>query len=80
MVDRLKLVDFPRERYLKKQGDSLWLNDRFSGDPVASGVSDGLKVRQGFLEGSNVNPVTEMVKMIEVNRAYEGKPEGHSGP
>jgi flagellar basal-body rod protein FlgG len=28
-------------------------------------------VRQGFLEGSNVNTVTEMVRMIEVNRTYE---------
>ncbi|ORC32868.1 flagellar basal-body rod protein FlgF [Marispirochaeta aestuarii] len=71
LVDRLKLVDFPRDRYLKKQGDSLWVNDRFSGDPVAAGVDDGLQVRQGFLEGSNVNPVREMVRMIEVNRAYE---------
>ncbi|WP_319561063.1 flagellar basal-body rod protein FlgF [Marispirochaeta sp.] len=71
LVDRLKLVDFPRDRYLKKQGDSLWLNDRFSGDPRPAGVEDGLQVRQGFLEGSNVNPVREMVRMIEVNRAYE---------
>ena len=71
LVDRLKLVDFPRDRYLKKQGDSLWVHDRFSGDPVAAGVDDGLQVRQGFLEGSNVNPVREMVRMIEVNRAYE---------
>lgn len=71
LVDRLKLVDFPRDRYLKKQGDSLWVHDRFSGEPVAAGVDDGLQVRQGFLEGSNVNPVREMVRMIEVNRAYE---------
>jgi flagellar basal-body rod protein FlgG len=28
-------------------------------------------VEQGFLETANVNPVTEMVAMIEVNRAYE---------
>ncbi|WP_338549682.1 flagellar hook-basal body complex protein [Roseovarius phycicola] len=29
------------------------------------------QVRQGFLEGSNVNPVNEMTRMIEVQRAYE---------
>lgn len=29
------------------------------------------KVMQGFLEGSNVNPVTEITRMIEVQRAYE---------
>lgn len=29
------------------------------------------KLMQGFLEGSNVNPVTEITRMIEVQRAYE---------
>ncbi len=29
------------------------------------------KVLEGFLEKSNVNVVTEMVRMIEVNRTYE---------
>lgn len=29
------------------------------------------KVVQGFLEGSNVNPVSEITRMIEVQRAYE---------
>ena len=28
-------------------------------------------VRQGFLEESNVNPVLEIARMIEVQRAYE---------
>lgn len=28
-------------------------------------------ILQGFLEGSNVNPVEEMARMIEVQRAYE---------
>lgn len=34
--------------------------------PVENGV-----IRQGFLEGSNVNPVSEITRMIEVQRAYE---------
>lgn len=34
--------------------------------PVENGV-----MLQGFLEGSNVNPVTEITRMIEVQRAYE---------
>jgi flagellar basal-body rod protein FlgF len=29
------------------------------------------KVVQGFLEGSNVNPVSEITRMIQVQRAYE---------
>jgi flagellar basal-body rod protein FlgG len=28
-------------------------------------------VLQGFIEAANVEPVREMVQMIEVNRAYE---------
>lgn len=33
--------------------------------------ADGATVSQGFLEGSNVNPVVEITRMIEVQRAYE---------
>lgn len=29
------------------------------------------RIRQGFLENSNVNPVLQMARMIEVQRAYE---------
>ena len=29
------------------------------------------RVLQGFVEAANVEPVREMVQMIEVNRAYE---------
>ncbi|MEM6617588.1 MAG: flagellar hook-basal body complex protein [Pseudomonadota bacterium] len=32
---------------------------------------DGGVIRQGYLESSNVNPVTEVTRMIEVQRAYE---------
>jgi flagellar basal-body rod protein FlgF len=35
-------------------------------DPVGGG-----KIFQGFLEDSNVNPVSEIARMIEVQRAYE---------
>ncbi len=33
--------------------------------------SEGAAVFQGFLEDSNVNPVAEVARMIEVQRAYE---------
>ncbi|WP_319825056.1 flagellar hook-basal body complex protein [Thalassovita sp.] len=38
-----------------------------------SGVepADGGRVLQGFLEGSNVDPVSQIARMIEVQRAYE---------
>lgn len=34
-------------------------------------VLENAKMRQGFVEGSNVNPVIEISRLIEVQRAYE---------
>ncbi len=70
-VDTLRVVDFSRDRFLKKQGDSLWRETEESGPPAQAALGSETKVEQGFLESSNVNPVTEMVRMIEVNRIYE---------
>ncbi len=69
-VDRLRVVDFENRRYLRKQGDSLWKDTEESG-PATVPAFNRPKVRQGFLEASNVNPVTAMVEMIEVQRIYE---------
>lgn len=40
---------------------------------AADGVepAEGGRIRQGFLEDSNVNPVSEIARMIAVQRAYE---------
>jgi flagellar basal-body rod protein FlgG len=70
-VGKLRIVDFNRTRYLQKQGNSLWKRTVESGEPVQIPESEPTKVKQGFLETSNVNPVNAMVEMIEVNRAYE---------
>ena len=70
-LDRLKLVNVERPRYLTKEGASFWNVTRESGPAVVAEGEARPKVRQGFLEGANVNVVTEMVEMIEVNRAYE---------
>ncbi len=71
LVDTLKVSDFKRTRYLKKEGNSFWRSTEESGEAKQVQMGSETKVIQGFLEGSNVNPVTEMVKMIEINRAYE---------
>jgi flagellar basal-body rod protein FlgG len=71
LLDTLKLVGFERERYLKKQGSSLYRADEFSGDPFILEPEERPKVYQGFNETANVDPVVEMVQMIEVNRSYE---------
>ena len=71
LVDTLKIVDFTRDRYLKKQGSSMWMATDESGSPKSIALGASTKTIQGFLEKANVNPVTEMVAMISVNRAYE---------
>jgi flagellar basal-body rod protein FlgF len=38
--------------------------------PVLDFTENG--VAQGFVEGSNVNPITEMTKLITVSRAFDG--------
>ncbi len=70
-LDTIKIVDFPKERFLAKQGDSLWRSTEESGDAAVMAQGSRPKVEQGYVEASNVNPVLEMVRMIEVNRAYE---------
>ncbi len=71
LVDTLKVVDFRRPRYMEKQGDSLYRQSEEAGRAIPMDLGSETKIVQGFLEGSNVNSVTEMVRMIEVNRIYE---------
>lgn len=70
-LDSLKLVDFKKERFVAKQGSSLWAATEESGEARNLATGARPKVQQGFTEASNVNAVLEMVRMIEVNRAYE---------
>lgn len=70
-VDRLKVVEFENERFLTKKGSSFYLDSELSGPAIsAEGPTRGVIV-QGYIEASNVNVVNEMVRMIDVNRAYE---------
>ncbi|MCL1929098.1 MAG: flagellar hook-basal body protein, partial [Treponema sp.] len=71
LLDTLRIVGFEYERYLKKQGSSLYRDNEFSGPPIELDITMRPKVHQGFNEAANVDPVIEMVQMIEVNRSYE---------
>lgn len=63
-VGRVGIFDPPEGAQLRHEGGTL-----FSAD-AAEPASDAI-VHQGFLEESNVNPVLEIARMIEVQRAYE---------
>ena len=71
LIDRIKVVRFENERYLKKLGDNLWNSNNISGQAYIAEGSERPRMIQNYLEMSNVNVVNEMVRMIEVNRAYE---------
>jgi len=76
LLDVLKIVEFNHngpnsERYLEKQGSSLYRESQHSGPATLVEIDRFPRVIQGFIETSNVNPVIEMVQMIEVNRSYE---------
>ncbi|AHH14270.1 flagellar basal-body rod protein FlgF [Borrelia hermsii] len=71
LLDNLKIVNFEKTRFLKKQGSSLWNSTEISGQAKNIEINSRPKIETGALEGSNVNAINEMVSMITVNRAYE---------
>ena len=72
-VGTIQLTVFPNEAGLDAQGDNLFLQSAASGNPVTGNpASPGFgSVLQGFVEGSNVNVVTEISNLITAQRAYE---------
>lgn len=63
----LSVVDFPKPYSLNKEGGSLFtpVNPQVTPQPVKN------IIRQGYLEGSNVQTITEMMLLIETNRYFE---------
>jgi flagellar basal body rod protein FlgG len=66
-IGRLRLVDFENEQRLEQ--DSLGYYHAPLDLLETAHTAD---IRQGFLEGSNVEAVEEMVSMIAVQRAFAG--------
>lgn len=72
LLDKIKIRTVLNPRHLDKEGDSFYVDTPESGEPRPFvKEEDAPEVLQGYLEASNVQVVTEMVEMIEVNRAYE---------
>jgi len=65
-IDTLRLTTFTDLHSLRKMQDNLFRITEHSEEAEFTG-----SVQQGFLEGSNVNIVREMVQMITNSRAYE---------
>ncbi len=66
-IGQMGLARFDTLSVLSKDGDGLYRN-RSNATPIDA---TGAQVRQGMLEGSNVNPLVEITQLIEISRAYE---------
>ncbi|HTG39420.1 flagellar basal-body rod protein FlgG [Sphingomonas sp.] len=72
-IGQVQIATFPNAGGLQATGDN-YLTETAASGPVNLGIAgqDGRgQIRQGMLEGSNVNVVEELVDMIETQRAYE---------
>jgi flagellar basal-body rod protein FlgF len=64
-IGQLNIVDFPNDRALVKEGDSLYSTTQAPQSP------SNTSVQQGAIESANVRPVIEISQMIEVMRSYQ---------
>ncbi|MCI0332236.1 MAG: flagellar basal-body rod protein FlgG [Planctomycetes bacterium] len=72
-IAQLRLAKFVNPDGLLKLGDNLYQKTDASGDETVDtpGVQGFGNLRQGFLEASNVEPVTELIDLITTQRAFE---------
>jgi flagellar basal-body rod protein FlgG len=72
-LGQLEMVRFANPQGLLAQGGNLYRATEASGEAIGSRPGeDGVgTLAQGFLEGSNVKLVEEMVDLMVAQRAYE---------
>ncbi|MDO9067793.1 MAG: flagellar basal-body rod protein FlgF [Deltaproteobacteria bacterium] len=66
-VGKISLVDFEKPYSLTRIGSTLFV----PADPQTAPKAAQAQIRQGHVEGSNVESISEMVQMIETNRYFE---------
>ena len=67
-LGKITIVDVPAPQALQSAADGLFLPTAASGRPTAVATS---AVRQGFVEGSNVDTATAMTDLLQAQRAYQ---------
>lgn len=68
VADQIAMADITNTRALRKHGEGYYYVEK--GMEIESQPFQG-DILQGYLEGSNVNPIKEMVEMISSYRNYE---------
>ncbi len=66
-IGKLRVVRFEDEQRLRKVVNGLYVTDT----PAQDVVPGEVRVVQGAIEGSNVNPVAEIARMIKLQRFFE---------
>jgi flagellar basal-body rod protein FlgG len=72
VVGQLTLVNFPNAPGLTSVGNNLYAASAASGNPTTAVPGQGGTgtLAQGLLEGSNVNPTTELVNLLIAQQTY----------
>ena len=70
---QLQVATFINPEGLLKLGENLYAETEASGaaQPTIPGQDGSGTLKSGFLEASNVNPVTELIDLITTQRAFE---------
>jgi flagellar basal-body rod protein FlgF len=63
---KVKVVTFDNQQKLTPMGDNL-----FDANGMGEQAPKRVRLAQGMIEGSNVNPILEMNKLIEASRMYQ---------
>jgi flagellar basal-body rod protein FlgG len=73
LAGQLQLAQFPNPQGLKLLGGSVYMKTDASGEAITGNPGDSGTgtILSGFLEGSNVDPVKELVGLIKTQRAFE---------
>jgi flagellar basal-body rod protein FlgG len=73
LVGQLLLASFINPEGLKSMGGNLFSETAASGPPIDGNPQENAfgTILQGYYEGSNVDPTTELINLIKVQRAFE---------
>lgn len=73
LVGRIQLSNFVNPAGLRAVGENLFIESEASGPPIEGNPGENAfgTLTQGYYEGSNVDPTTELVNLIRVQRAFE---------
>jgi flagellar basal-body rod protein FlgG len=72
-LGQIEIATFVNPAGLRLVGENLFIPSASSGDAQLGepGTEGRGQIWQGILEGSNVDPVTELVNLIKTQRAFE---------